>query len=177
MHVATAVALLIYFWREWVRIIAGFFASFRQLTRPAPGTRPWQLQSPDQKLAWLIVLATIPVGLVGLEYEHEFRVITGHAITAAYFLIANGVILYLAESFRRPASLQADRDQAEPAARSERVAWLAASREPAAVGASANRPLPPGGTLPGSRHCGWNRPHMRLGPMGGWLALARPGPC
>jgi undecaprenyl-diphosphatase len=102
MHVATAVALLIYFWREWIRITLGFLASFRQFARPALGTRRWQLRSPDQRLAWLIVLATIPVGLVGLEYEHEFRVITGHAVTAAYFLIANGVVLYLAERFRRP---------------------------------------------------------------------------
>ncbi len=144
MHVATAVALLIYFWRDWVRIIVGFFTSFRQLTRSAPATRRWQLQSPDQRLAWLIVLATIPVGLVGLEYEHEFRVITGHAITAAYFLVANGVVLYLAERFRRPASLQADREQAAPFARSEPAGRLAASRQPAAVGASAGRPLPPG---------------------------------
>lgn len=139
LHVATAIALLIYFWREWTRIIAGFFTSFGQFARPAPGTRWWQLQSSDQRLAWLIVLATIPVGLVGLEYEHEFRVITGHAITAAYFLIANGIILYLAERFRRPASLQADRDQAAPG-----TGQLAAAREPAAVGAAATRPLLPG---------------------------------
>lgn len=177
MHVATAVALLIYLWREWVRIIAGFFASFRQLTRPAPGTRPWQLQSPDQKLAWLIVLATIPVGLVGLEYEHEFRVITGHAITAAYFLIANGVILYLAESFRRPASLQADGiRQNLPPGPSASPGWPPAV-SPRQLARAQTARCRRGGTLPGSRHCGWNRPHMRLGPMGGWLALARPGPC
>ena len=66
LHVATAIALLIYFWREWTRIISGFFLSLRQFTRPSPGTRRWQLQSADQRLAWLMVLATILVGLVGL---------------------------------------------------------------------------------------------------------------
>ena len=96
------------------------------------------MRSADQKLAWLIILATIPVGLVGLEYEHEFRVITGHAVTAAYFLIANGVILYAAERFRRRTSVQADREQAaallqpapvpEPAAGGGREGGLPPSR-------------------------------------------------
>ncbi len=115
MHVATAIALVIYFWRDWLRIIGGFFASLGQIFRPAPGTRRWRLQSAEQRLAWLIILATIPVGLAGLKYEHLFRVITGHAITAAYFLIANGLILYAGERFRRPASRRADREQAEEA--------------------------------------------------------------
>jgi undecaprenyl-diphosphatase len=137
MHVATAIALLIYFWREWRRIIAGFFLSFRQFFRPAPGTARWQLDSADQKLAWMIVLATIPVGLVGLLYEHEFRVITGHAVTAAYFLIANGLILYAAERFRRPASVRADREQAAARQRPAQVPDLVP--EPATVGAGDRR--------------------------------------
>jgi undecaprenyl-diphosphatase len=130
MHVATAIALLIYFWREWVRIVRGFFSSLGQFLRPAPGTRWWQLQSADQRLAWLIILATIPVGLVGLKFEHLFRVITGHAITAAYFLIANGLILYAGERFRRPASQAADREQAA-AAQAALARESAAVREPA----------------------------------------------
>ncbi len=151
MHVATAIALLIYFWRDWVRIITGFLASFRQIARPAPGTRRWQFQSPDQRLAWMIVLATIPVGLVGLEYEHEFRVITGDAITAAYFLILNGVILYLAERFRPSASLKADREQAVPAAGIEPAVRLALTREPAAAYAGASHPVKPGRHAVGQR--------------------------
>src|SRR5438876_5080422 len=38
LHVATAIALLIYFWRDWVRIIRGFFSSIGQFVRPAEGT-------------------------------------------------------------------------------------------------------------------------------------------
>src|SRR4249920_2677537 len=77
LHVATAIALLIYFWRDWVRIIKGFFSSLRQFLQPAAGTSRWQLQTTDQRLAWMIILATIPVGLVGLVFEHEFRVLFG----------------------------------------------------------------------------------------------------
>src|SRR6185295_4698510 len=59
LHVATAIALLIYFWRDWIRIIGGFLTSI------------WhrEVRTRDQKLAWMIILATIPVGLVGLVAE------------------------------------------------------------------------------------------------------------
>src|SRR5580658_9296121 len=58
MHVATAIALLIYFWRDWIRIIGGFFSSIRYR----------QVETADERLAWMIILATIPVGLVGLIF-------------------------------------------------------------------------------------------------------------
>jgi len=108
LHVATAIALLIYFWRDWVRIIKGFFSSLRQFARPAEGTARWMLQSADEQLAWLIILATIPVGLAGLAFEHVFRVIFGRPAYAAVFLIINGLILLAGERFRRRASLEAD---------------------------------------------------------------------
>src|SRR5690242_11039233 len=60
LHVATAIALLIYFWRDWIRIIGGFFSSLRER----------RVQTADQRMAWLIILATIPVGLAGLAFEH-----------------------------------------------------------------------------------------------------------
>ena len=107
LHVATAIALLIYFWRDWVRIIKGFFTSLGQIAWPARGTSRWDLQ-PDERLAWLIILATIPVGLAGLAFEHTFRVIFGKPAYAAVFLILNGLILIAGERFRRRASLAAD---------------------------------------------------------------------
>jgi len=131
LHVATAIALLIYFWRDWVRIIKGFFSSLRQFARPAEGTARWMLQSADEQLAWLIILATIPVGLAGLAFEHVFRVIFGRPAYAAVFLIINGLILLAGERFRRRASLEADeriaaeREAAEREA-AEREAALAA---------------------------------------------------
>ncbi len=107
LHVATAIALLIYFWRDWIRIIKGFFTSLGQIIRPAAGTARWDLQ-PDEQLAWLIILATIPVGLAGLAFEHVFRVIFAKPAYAAVFLMLNGVILIAGERFRRHASLEAD---------------------------------------------------------------------
>ena len=98
MHVATALALLIYFWRDWVRIIGGFFTSIRHR----------QVQTRDQKLAWMIILATIPVGLVGVVADKPFREIFGKPVVAGVFLIINGIILYCGEKFRPRASIQAD---------------------------------------------------------------------
>ena len=98
LHVATAIALLIYFWRDWIRIIGGFLSSIRDR----------RVETRDQRLAWMIILATIPVGLVGLVAEHTFRVIFGKPVIAGVFLIVNGVILYCGEKFRPRASVQAD---------------------------------------------------------------------
>jgi undecaprenyl-diphosphatase len=100
LHVATAIALMIYFWRDWIRIIVGFFTSIARL----------QIRTVDQKLAWMLIVATIPVGLAGLLFEHEFRVLFGRPILAAVFLVVNGVILYCGEKFRTRRSLQADAD-------------------------------------------------------------------
>lgn len=101
LHVATAAAMIIYFWRDWVRIIGGFRTSLGHLLRPVPGTSRWQMRNSDEKLAWMIIIATIPVGITGLAGEHAFRVLFGHAIWAAVFLIANGLILLAAERYYR----------------------------------------------------------------------------
>ncbi|HET9080844.1 MAG TPA: undecaprenyl-diphosphate phosphatase [Trebonia sp.] len=101
LHVATAAAMIIYFRRDWARIIRGFFTSLEHLLRPAPGTSRWEMRNADEKLAWIIIIATIPVGITGALGEHTFRVVFGHAIWAAVFLMANGLILLAAEHYYR----------------------------------------------------------------------------
>jgi len=93
LHVATALALLVFFWRDWYRILAGLFSSLRQR----------RVHTADQRLAWLLVLGTIPVGLTGLLLEHLFRTTLGRPIPAASFLLLNAVVLALGERLRRPA--------------------------------------------------------------------------
>lgn len=93
LHVATALALLAFFWRDWVRIIRGFVSSLRHR----------RIAGPDERLAWMIVLATIPVGLAGLALEHTFRTVLGRPAPAAVFLMLNGLLLLGAERLRRRA--------------------------------------------------------------------------
>ena len=101
MHVATALAMIIYYWRDWLRIVKGFFGSIAHAASPAPGTRRWQPQNAEQKLAWMIILATIPVGIAGLALEHDFRVYFSKPVPTALFLALNGVILLIGERERR----------------------------------------------------------------------------
>jgi undecaprenyl-diphosphatase len=101
MHVATALAMIIFFWRDWLRIVAGFFGSIAHVISPAPGTRRWQPQTVEQRLAWMIILATIPVGIAGLALEHDFRVYFAKPILTAVFLAVNGLILFAGEAARR----------------------------------------------------------------------------
>ena len=125
LHVATAFALLIYFWRDWVRIIGGFLSSVRDR----------RVETVDQKLAWMIILATIPVGLVGVEFEHAFRTLFGKPIRAAIFLLVNGVILFAGEKLRTRKSLAADAQAADSGELSDR---RAAARVADAPGAGNN---------------------------------------
>ena len=109
LHVATAIGITTYFWRDWVRIIGGFFSSIRDR----------DIRTVDQKLAWMIIVATIPVGLAGLLFEKEFRIIFGVPSRAALFLVVNGVILFAGERFRTRKSREADQQvlrelEAEP---------------------------------------------------------------
>jgi undecaprenyl-diphosphatase len=83
------------------------------------------LQSADEQLAWLIILATIPVGLAGLALEHVFRVVFGKPVYAAVFLIINGLILLAGERFRSRASLRADRQIAASRERGRATAYAA----------------------------------------------------
>jgi undecaprenyl-diphosphatase len=91
LHVATAIALVVYFWRDWVRIITGFVTSL------------WhrRIHTADERLAWMIILGTIPVGVAGLLLEHTFRTVLGRPVPAAIFLMVNGGVLYAAERLRR----------------------------------------------------------------------------
>ena len=162
MHVATAIALLIYFWRDWIRIISGFFSSLGhwQGWHPRVATR-------DEKLAWMIILATIPVGLVGLVAEHTFRVLFGKPVLAAVFLIVNGLILFCGEKFRSRASLRADQEIA--AQRGGALAPGDPGQPGSPPGPAPGQPGSPPGPTPG-------QPGSPPGPTPGQPAPGQPAP-
>ena len=101
LHVATAAAMILYFWRDWLRIIQGFFGSVAHVVSPAQGTRRFEPQTTEQRLAWMIILATIPVGIAGLALEHDFRVYFSKPVLASIFLAVNGLILFSGEAVRK----------------------------------------------------------------------------
>jgi len=111
LHVATALALLVFFWADWKRIIVGFFRTLGDVFR----TRRIPEDDADARLAWLIIIATIPVGITGLALEHVFRTIFAKPVAASIFLFVNGLILFAGERYRRRASVEADAEIAAQA--------------------------------------------------------------
>ena len=110
LHVATALALVAYFWSDWIRIIRGLFNTLR--------TR--KITTADERMAWLLIVATIPVGITGLLFEHTFRTLFAKPQAAAIFLTINGFILAGAELLRRRRNVEPALDLAD--ARSPDVA-------------------------------------------------------
>jgi undecaprenyl-diphosphatase len=100
-HLATALVLLGFFWADWVRIVKGLGRSLRNRGIDPADT--------DAKLAWLLVVGTIPAGILGLLLENKLRGVFASAKSAAFFLILNGLMLFGAEVLRRRAT-QVDED-------------------------------------------------------------------
>ncbi|MBD0741220.1 undecaprenyl-diphosphate phosphatase [Streptomyces sp. CBMA152] len=91
LHLATALALVVFFRKDWVRVVGGLFSSIR--------TR--RVETSEQKLAWLLIVGTIPVGVVGLVAEHALRAALGKPVPSAVFLALNGFVLLGAERLKR----------------------------------------------------------------------------
>lgn len=94
LHVATAIALVIFFWRDWVAVVRGFVSSIAKR----------RVETPSERMAWLLVIGTIPVGIVGLVFEHNLRTLFAKPTAAAIFLCINGLILLAGERLRRRAA-------------------------------------------------------------------------
>ncbi|MGI8622462.1 MAG: undecaprenyl-diphosphate phosphatase [Solirubrobacteraceae bacterium] len=105
-HLATALVLLWFFRRDWARIGRGLLRSLRD--------REIAPDDADAKLGWLLVVGTVPAGLLGLVLEHALRDVFASAQSAAFFLMLNGLMLFGAERLRRrapgPDTLVADPD-------------------------------------------------------------------
>jgi undecaprenyl-diphosphatase len=90
LHVATALALLWFYRDQWARIVAGLLRSLRRR----------RIETADERLGWLLVVASIPAGLVGVAFEHALRVLFAKPLAAAVFLTCNGAILLAGERLR-----------------------------------------------------------------------------
>jgi undecaprenyl-diphosphatase len=87
--------LFIFFWRDWMRIFRGLGRSLRD--------REISDDDPDARLGWLLVVGTIPAGILGLALQDSLRKVFASPTSAAIFLMLNGVLLYGAELLRRRA--------------------------------------------------------------------------
>jgi undecaprenyl-diphosphatase len=139
-HLATAIVLFGFFWRDWMRILRGLGRSLRD--------RGIAEDDADAKLGWLLVVGTIPAGILGLLLEHALRHLFASAQSAAFFLMLNGLMLYGAERLRRRAP---EPETGDP---DRRIARRMSFREAFAVGAAQAVALVPGFSRSGATMAG-----------------------
>ena len=114
-HLATALVLLGFFWQDWLRILKGLWRSIM--------TRRLKADDVDAKVGWLLVVATIPAGILGLLLDHKLRDVFASARSAAFFLMLNGLLLYAAEKLRRRAAAST---HGTPDSRIAKLTWIQA---------------------------------------------------
>ncbi len=90
LHLGTAAALLIYFWRDWIGLALAVLGQGARAEQPTQ----WRLLG-------LIVVATIPAAALGFGFEKPLRYLFGTPAIAAAFLIVNGGLLFVGERLRR----------------------------------------------------------------------------
>jgi undecaprenyl-diphosphatase len=130
-HCATALVLFFFFLDDWKRILSGLWRSLRE-RRIAP-------QDTDARLGWLLVVGTIPAGILGLLLEHSLRSVFASPEAAAAFLILNGILLLAFESLRRRQPRRGDGEgDSDP-----RIAKMS-FRQAAAIGTAQAAALVPG---------------------------------
>jgi len=142
-HLATAIVLFIFFFRDWMRIFAGMWRSLvdRQI---APDNH-------DAKLGWLLVVGTVPAGILGLLLQDSLRTVFASAQSAAFFLMLNGVMLYGAERLRRRAPVV---ETSDPLASDQRISGETSYRDAVGIGAAQAIALIPGFSRSGASMAG-----------------------
>jgi undecaprenyl-diphosphatase len=142
-HLATAIVLLGFFWRDWARIVSGMGRSL--------AAREISPDNPDGRLGWLIVVATIPAGILGLLLQDKLQSVFASAQSAAFFLILNGIMLYGAERLRRraPEAVSSDGEESD-----RRIAGVLRYAHSVFVGAAQSLALIPGFSRSGASMAG-----------------------
>lgn len=103
IHLATALVLLAFYWREWVRIVIGIV---RSLYRRQLGGDTYA------RLGWLLVAGTIPAGILGLLLQSKLQALFGAGSLVAAALFGNGIVLFGAEALRKRAPQGLAQDEA-----------------------------------------------------------------
>ena len=132
-HLATAIVLFLFFLKDWLRIFAGMWRSLVEREIAPDNT--------DGRLGWLLVVGTIPAGILGLLLQDALRSVFASAQSAAFFLTLNGVLLYGAERLRRRAPVA---ESSDAQASDRRIATTTSWRDALGIGGAQAIALIPG---------------------------------
>ena len=139
-HLATSIVLFLFFWRDWAHVLQGLWRSFL--------AREIRADDTYAKMGWLLVVATVPAGLLGLLLQDPIRSLFASAQVAAFFLMVNGVILFGAEKLRKHLGKQ--RQQAQDDQAIAKLSWTTA----VGIGAAQAGALVPGISRSGASMAG-----------------------
>ncbi|GAC1395644.1 MAG: undecaprenyl-diphosphate phosphatase [Vulcanimicrobiaceae bacterium] len=92
LHLGTAIALIVFYRSDWVRIVRALVASV---------SRGNLSSDPDERIGWLLIVGTIPVALLGVFLEKPVRAFFGSSALVSVFLIVNAFIMFAGEALRR----------------------------------------------------------------------------
>ncbi|HET7380720.1 MAG TPA: undecaprenyl-diphosphate phosphatase [Gaiellales bacterium] len=143
-HLATAIVLFIFFFHDWMRIFRGMWRSLAE--------REIAPENTDAKLGWLLVVGTIPAGILGLLFQDALRSVFASGESASFFLMLNGFMLYGAERLRRRAPVVDSSE--DPVASDARVATTTSYRDAVGIGAAQAIALIPGFSRSGASMSG-----------------------
>lgn len=99
LHLGTSIALVIYFWRDWLQIILTIVKNIKE-GEVRTGTEDW--------VSWLIIIGVIPAGILGVVLETPLKQLFASPTIAAAFLVVNGSILFAGERLRRRVEAKQD---------------------------------------------------------------------
>src|SRR5579884_3631931 len=94
LHLGTSIALVAYFWRDWLQVVKVLFKSIKE-GEVKRGTDEW--------VSWLIIIGCIPAGLIGVFLESPLKQLFASPLIAATFLVVNGSLLFLGDVLRKRA--------------------------------------------------------------------------
>jgi undecaprenyl-diphosphatase len=112
LHVGTAIGLIAFYRATWVRLLRAGFAHVTRVRTDGAAVL-WRINddtvTPEYRLLALLVLGTIPVGVVGLVLEKPLRELFAKPLSAAIFLVLNALLLLVGERLRRQHGRRATR--------------------------------------------------------------------
>jgi undecaprenyl-diphosphatase len=141
LHLGTSIALLLYFWRDWLQVGKTAVNSVR-IGKVRPGTEEW--------VSWLIVVGCVPAGVIGVVLQSKIQALFQSPLLVASVLVLNGSLLFLGEALRRRAEYKVR--MLPPAEREKHFRPLASLswKEAVAVGLMQSLALIPGFSRSGS---------------------------
>ncbi len=92
LHLGTAVALLVFFWRDWARVLTAIGRSLARRTLS---------NDPDERLGWFVLIGSIPAGVLGILFQKPLENLFDKGIPVSIFLVLNGMMMLVGERLRR----------------------------------------------------------------------------